>query len=65
VLSLYTLIARGFPSIGALIMGTAASYVGLRWPVFTGAMLCLLLWIWAVRRQKRMAAILEAPPKRD
>jgi len=65
ILSLYTLIARGFPSIGALLMGTAASYVGLRLPVFLGALLCLGLWIWARFRQNRMAAILEAPPKRD
>ncbi len=65
ILSLYTLIARGFPSIGALLMGTAASYVGLRLPVFLGALLCLGLWIWARIRQKRMAAILESPTKRD
>ncbi|MDH3242058.1 MAG: MFS transporter [Alphaproteobacteria bacterium] len=65
ILSLYTLIARGFPSIGALVMGTAASYVGLRLPVFLGALMCLGLWVWARIRQKRMAAILEAPPRRD
>jgi MFS family permease len=64
ILSLYTLIARGFPSIGALLMGTAASYVGLRLPVFLGALLCLGLWVWARIRQNRIAAILEAP-KRD
>ncbi len=61
ILSIYTLIGRGFPSIGALIMGTAASYFGLRWPVFIGAVLGLLFWVWARRRQRRMAAILEAP----
>ncbi len=65
VLSLYTLIARGVPSIGAMIMGTAASYVGLRWPVFVGALLTLGMWVWAVRRQKRMAEHLEVQPKAD
>ncbi|MCZ6885677.1 MAG: MFS transporter [Alphaproteobacteria bacterium] len=65
VLSLYTLIARGFPSIGALVMGYLASFVGLRWPVFGGAVLCLLVWLWIRPQQDRMAAILEAPPKAD
>lgn len=59
VLSIYTLIARGFPSIGALIMGVAASYLGLRWPVFTGAVLCLLFWAWGRRRRDEMARHLE------
>ena len=62
MLSLYTLIARGFPSIGALMMGYLASFVGLRWPVFGGAVLCLGLWVWARRRQSRMAAALENIP---
>ncbi|MCH8917963.1 MAG: MFS transporter [Proteobacteria bacterium] len=63
ILSLYTLISRGFPSIGALIMGYAASFVGLRWPVLGGAVACLVFWLWARRRQGRMAAVLETPPK--
>jgi MFS family permease len=63
VLSLYTLIGRGFPAIGALIMGYLASFVGLRWPVFGGAVLCLVFWLWMRRRQKQMAAVLEAAPK--
>ncbi|MDX1483380.1 MAG: MFS transporter [Alphaproteobacteria bacterium] len=63
VLSMYTLIARGFPSIGALVMGTIASFVGLRLPVMGGAVLCLLLWLWARHRQGRMAAVLEAPSR--
>ena len=63
ILSLYSLIARGFPSIGALIMGFTASFVGLRAPVMGGAVMCLILWLWARRRQTRMAAILEIPPQ--
>jgi MFS family permease len=65
VLSLYTMIARGFPSIGALVMGYIATFVGLRWPVFGGAVLCLLVWLWIRPKQNRLAAILEAPPKQD
>lgn len=63
ILSIYTLIHRGFPSIGALIMGTAASHIGLRPPVFCGALLFVMFWIWARRRQARIAAVLEAPPE--
>ncbi|MCZ6609643.1 MAG: MFS transporter [Alphaproteobacteria bacterium] len=65
ILSIYTLIARGFPSIGALVMGYIASFVGLRAPVMGGAVLCLVLWLWARRRQARMAAILEVPPQQS
>jgi hypothetical protein len=43
-------------------MGTAASYFGLRAPVFCGAVLFMIFWIWARRRQTRMAAILEKAP---
>jgi len=62
MLSMYTLIARGFPSIGALIMGYLASFVGLRWPVFGGAVICLVLWVWARGRQAQMEKYLEGGP---
>ena len=63
MLSMYTMIARGFPSIGAMAMGYLASFVGLRWPVFGGAVICLGLWIWARSNQSRMAASLETAPE--
>ena len=44
-------------------MGYIASFAGLRAPVMGGAVACLVLWLWARRRQARMAAILEVPPK--
>jgi predicted MFS family arabinose efflux permease len=59
VLSIYTLIARGGPSIGALLMGWAAEYTGLRWPVAAGAAICIGLWLWARRRQAAMARAME------
>ena len=65
MLSMYTMIARGFPSIGAMVMGYLASFVGLRWPVAGGAVLCLVVWLWARRRQDRMAAALEAAPEHE
>jgi predicted MFS family arabinose efflux permease len=62
VMSLYGLVARGGPALGALIMGTAAEHFGLREPVAIGAVICLLLWIWAWRQRKPMAAALEIDP---
>ena len=62
VASLYTMIARGCPSIGALLMGYLASFFGFQIPIAGGAVLCLLVWIWALRRQDAMAASLEKIP---
>jgi predicted MFS family arabinose efflux permease len=61
VLSLYGLIFRGGPAIGALAMGTASDFVGLRWPVITGATLVILAWAVARTRAARIRASLERP----
>ncbi len=65
VLSLYTLIARGCPSFGALMMGYLASWGGLQLPVAGGAVLCICLWAWARARQTRLAASLELAPDKE
>ncbi len=48
VLSLFGLIFRGGPALGALIMGAASELVGLQAPLAVGALLgigaCGLLW---------------------
>jgi MFS family permease len=62
VISAYGLVARGGPALGALILGVAADHFGLRWPVAIGAVLCLLAWLWAMRRRKFLAAALEVDP---
>ena len=33
VMSLYGVLSHGAPTIGAFLMGTASSYVGLQWPL--------------------------------
>jgi MFS family permease len=63
VLSLYGMLARGGPAVGALLMGWASSYLGLRWPVVAGAAACLLLFLWARRRVPAMAKALEGEPE--
>jgi predicted MFS family arabinose efflux permease len=63
VLSLFGLIFRGGPALGALAMGAASELVGLQAPLAVGALLgviaCLVLW-----RQRRSidAGLQGAPP---
>ncbi|MGF1610464.1 MAG: MFS transporter [Kiloniellales bacterium] len=59
VMSLYGLIFRGGPAVGALIMGAASEAVGLRWPLAVGVLLALAAtgWIWT--RRRRMTEALE------
>ena len=61
VMSLYGLIHRGGPAVGALVMGAAAELVGVRLAVASGAVLCIVLWLWMIGRQKKTATVLEAP----
>ncbi len=42
VMSLYGLVFRSGPAIGALLMGIASEWVGLSWPVAVGASLALV-----------------------
>lgn len=46
VLSMYGMIFRGGPAIGALIMGAASDFVGLRLPLAAGALVLLLIVAW-------------------
>ena len=59
VMSLYGMISRGGPAIGALAIGWASDYIGLRWPVFCVALICLGLWLWVLPRRRGMAEALE------
>jgi MFS family permease len=61
VMGLYGLIFRGGPSIGALAAGFASTYFGLRWPVFFGALLVVVAWLWAFLGRKRITASLRPP----
>jgi hypothetical protein len=50
---------RGAPAIGALAMGAASHYVGMQLPVLIGGGLTVLAWLWAVRRERRIAEFVE------
>lgn len=59
VLSLYGMIFRGGPAVGALAMGYAAERIGLHIPIAVGAVFCIVLWAWVTRNLSHTAAILE------
>ena len=62
VIGLYGIVARGCPAIGALVMGGLAERFGLRLPLAAGAIMCLVLWLWARGRKRTMAEALEGEP---
>jgi MFS family permease len=63
VLSLFGLIFRGGPALGALVIGAASEFVGLQAPLAAGALLglvaCLALW----RRRQAIARGLQSVPQ--
>ena len=59
VMSLYGMIGRGAPAIGAMAMGALAEVFGFQAPVLVGAILLLGLWWWANQRRAAMAEAME------
>lgn len=64
VLSLWGLITRACPALGALLLGAAGEVFGLRWPTLVAVALSLLAVAWGLSRMTRMAEALEGsgPP---
>ena len=62
VLSVFIVFAHGLPAIGALATGWIASQVGLQIAVGGGALIMVLVWLWARPRTGALAALLEPPP---
>lgn len=59
VLSLWGMITRAAPAMGALIYGAASEFVGLQIPVLIGTALCTAMWIRTWVRRRHMAPVLE------
>ena len=49
---------KRYARVGTTMGGLAARF-GLRLPLAAGAIMCLVLWLWARRRQATMAEALE------
>lgn len=56
VMSIYGMIWMGAPGAGALLAGALSDVLGMRWPIIGAGVLCLLAWLWAVRRRNVIAA---------
>ncbi len=59
VLSLWGMITRAAPAMGALIYGVTSEFLGLQLPVLIGCLLCGLAWLLARSRLPRIAPVLE------
>ena len=59
VLSLWGMITRAAPAMGALIYGAAAEVFGLRIPVLIGVVVCMAMWARTWMRLHRLAPALE------
>ena len=62
VLSLWGMITRAGPALGAILFGAASEFAGLQLPVLVACALCLVAFAWAVRRMGAMAGVLERSP---
>ncbi|MEQ8639999.1 MAG: MFS transporter [Alphaproteobacteria bacterium] len=62
VMSFWGMTMRAAPALGAFVVGRIADGVGLRWPIAIAALLSLSVWLYAMARRRRLAAILESEP---
>jgi len=62
VLSLWGMITRACPALGALVLGAAGEAFGLRLPVFLAMLLALLVFAWGLTRLRGISAALEVAP---
>ena len=61
VMSIFMLIFRGVPALGALLIGLAAEFFGLQWAVISAGAICATGCILAYRRRAAMTEHLERP----
>jgi len=65
VISMYGVIFRAAPAIGALIIGALSEVLGWHWPMAVSAALCILAWAWSRKRQGAMTEGLEVSAPRS
>ena len=61
IMSLYVVLFRAMPALGALTMGVASETFGLRAPVATGAAILFAFYFGVRRRRRGIAEVLERP----
>jgi MFS family permease len=62
VLSLWLVVNRGGPALGAILFGWASERLGFGWPTVIGGTATTLAAAWVLRRRGRLAAMLERAP---
>jgi predicted MFS family arabinose efflux permease len=62
VMALYGMIFRAGPALGAVAMGTASAYLGLRLPLAAGAVLSIGFLTLTLTRRRVIAVALESSP---
>ena len=65
VMALYVSLWRSMPAVGALVMGYASEYVGLRWPPVVGILIVLAVVAWLWVRRRAIAAAIEPIPEEE
>jgi predicted MFS family arabinose efflux permease len=65
VMGFYGMIFRAGPSLNALLLGLFSDYVGLRLPVFVGAVICVIAWAWIRPRRTAIEHALEDDARRS
>ena len=59
VMSLYGLIYRGVPALGALAMGSAAEFIGFQAALASGGIVCIGALVWVYGRRRSVTEALE------
>jgi predicted MFS family arabinose efflux permease len=62
VMSIYSMVWRGTPAIGAIVVGWVAEITGLSWAVAGAGAGCMVAWLWSRTLLARMAPALEQGP---
>jgi predicted MFS family arabinose efflux permease len=62
VMSLYSLVWRGTPAIGAIVVGWVAESLGLSLAVMGAGAVCMVAWLWSRTLLGRMTPSLERNP---
>jgi MFS family permease len=65
VMGFYGMIFRAGPSLNALLLGAFSERFGLRLPVFAGALICVVAWVWIRPRQAAIERSLEDDARRS
>ncbi len=63
VMSLYAVVFRGIPAIGAIALGLASEVVGLSIAIAGAGLICALAWAAALPKRGALQTALETPPK--